>query len=306
VNKLAEDLSGIYNVDSGAGSLNVKLSSTVYLGIAVEQPCPYCTGDPVLCDGLPGGTCVGGANNGLTCDAGGLNACFPAPGGDDVSLDCFPAPGSNVSGAGLKVDLSPLTTGATSLAFAPSCSAPLGALQCACAQCSGDSTIACENDAECAAVLAGTCTASTGASRTPNGCDSAFACSATAAPLHAPDGSCTTGPDDFFCNGYTLGNGQPFAPCLSNADCTAYGPAAGACTISKRRECFTNPINATGDADPSAPMFVSTFCLPPTSNAAVNVTYGYTGPGRLCVEADTFMPCPSDPGVEYVPGVGFQ
>jgi hypothetical protein len=99
--------------------------------------------------------------------------------------------------------------------------------------------------------------------------------------------------------------------CTNNADCTALDPSCpgancGDCAIVERRECFLDPIVATGStAVPDKPVFVSTFCIPPTSNAAINASRGYAGAGRMVVQTDGLMLCPSTSAVEYEPGSGF-
>jgi hypothetical protein len=91
---------------------------------------------------------------------------------------------------------------------------------------------------------------------------------------------------------------------LNNTDCALY--SAGTCTFTERRECFRDPITAFSPAtDASHPVITSVFCIPPTTNAAINVAAGYPGPGRAVIQTETFMTCPSDPSVTYTPGVGF-
>jgi hypothetical protein len=118
----------------------------VFLGILLNEPCPYCTGDPTPDDGVRGGKCVDGLNDGDDCDANGINRSFPAPGGDGHSLDCFPN-SPNVSGAGLIVNLDQ-TTGTSTLNSNVPC-APSNSLLCPCGVCSQDGTIPCHGDAEC-------------------------------------------------------------------------------------------------------------------------------------------------------------
>ena len=107
---------------------------------------------------MKNGTCQDGANNGNPCDVQGYSATFAAGANNQgLSLDCPPAPLGNISGSGLNIPLE-LTTGASSLPFDNQCDSPLGFLDCACGQCSGDTSLPCRNDAECALAGAGTCT----------------------------------------------------------------------------------------------------------------------------------------------------
>ncbi len=159
LNKLAQDISGTVNVDTGASDLTVRLRSVVYLGTERYKalgPCPICGGtctaglstncvrdedcdttsgagdgvcgnfDPVAGDGLRGGTCAEGPSDGLSCDIDGLSTSFPAfptANGGGVSLDCLPENGKNISGQGLLIDLNP-TTGSRSLTANVDCGLP--------------------------------------------------------------------------------------------------------------------------------------------------------------------------------------
>ncbi len=186
VNRFANNISGTANVDLGAGDITANLRTRVYLGTTQAKPCPVCGGkcsqsptktcannsDCVTpapggtCgsydtpnDGLRNGTCSGGINTGLSCDATANNATFPArtsggvpqlPGGGLYSLDCMPSDGANVSGTGLQIDLEQ-TTGTTSLTATLDCDgAGAGTDQCPCMQCSKDKTIPCSDDLQCA------------------------------------------------------------------------------------------------------------------------------------------------------------
>jgi hypothetical protein len=147
---------GTANVDEGSGTIDFSLAEFVHLGITSLAPCPYCDADPTPGDGMRGGTCVGGVDDGLDCDAESGNSTFPAPGGGRASLDCFPDAAANISGSGLKIDVA-LKTGTSTLAANVPCSSadPAGA-KCPCGVCSLDSQIACSSDEDCANAAAGT------------------------------------------------------------------------------------------------------------------------------------------------------
>jgi hypothetical protein len=51
VNRLATDISGTVNVDEGSGETNLDLRSQVFLGEALNVPCPVCGG---TCTAVPG------------------------------------------------------------------------------------------------------------------------------------------------------------------------------------------------------------------------------------------------------------
>jgi hypothetical protein len=136
VNRFANNISGTANVDTGESLGIVNLKAVVYLGENLIQPCPYCTGDPVAGDGIRGGTCVDGNNNGGTCDVDAASRTFPAPGGAGHSLDCFPSNGKNVSGTGLTIDLEQ-STGPLSLGSQVPCGFPSDPELCHCGVCNG-------------------------------------------------------------------------------------------------------------------------------------------------------------------------
>ncbi len=181
VDRITEHPDGSIDVDTGDVVLEASLSSRIYLGSTTVAPCPTCGGtcsnnpaatcqrdfdcpggscdlDPVAGDGLRGGTCVGGQSNGLSCDVLGANASLPAfaggGGGSGYSLDCLPSAGLNVSGSGLKLNLSQ-KTGASSHASGLSCPGTGAGLDCPCLLCSSDPSVACAGDTDCAALRGG-------------------------------------------------------------------------------------------------------------------------------------------------------
>jgi hypothetical protein len=233
-----------------------------------------------------------GPNAGSSCDANGVNVTFPAPGGDGASLDCFPSGGKNVSGSGLMINLDQ-TTGASTLTAAIPCGFG-NAARCHCGLCSNDLTIPCSSNAACGA---GTCQKRANFDPLPNQCDT----SCTQVP-GTQEGQCD-GPTDAGCDAIVKANGEAFIACTTNADCDPanIGIPAGNCTASKRRECFLPSIVATGKADPTFPVGVATFCVPPTANLGINSTAGLPGPGRVSTQGATRGLCATG---DYVPGSG--
>jgi len=284
-------------VDTGAGQLTAHLRSQVFLGILLNEPCPYCTGDTTPNDGVRDGTCVDGLNDGDPCDANGINRSFPAPGGDGHSLDCFPN-SPNVSGAGLIINLT-TTTGTSSLQSEVPCGPLVNnvpSFLCPCGICSNDSSIPCHSDAECGA--GNTCKSRTQFEPLPNQCNG------SCLDAGGGEGQCdASGPDDRGCDGMLKANGEFFIGCSTNDDCDPVniGLDGGNCTLSKRRECFLPTITATGDPDPTNPVGVATFCIPFTANSGINLTAGLPGPGRVISEGSTVTRCGAD---VYTAGVG--
>jgi hypothetical protein len=90
VNTFAEDASGTIDTATGASTVNINLSSRVFLTLGLPSACPQCVA----------GTCNYGDNAGGACTT--TNAAL-------TSLDCPPGSGTFVSV--LPVNLSPLTTG---------------------------------------------------------------------------------------------------------------------------------------------------------------------------------------------------
>ena len=309
VNRFGEDVFGTANVDEGSGAITTRLRSVVYLGEELTRPCPYCTGDPVANDGVRGGTCVLGTNNGQPCDTNAINTTFPAPDGDGHSIDCFPNAGKNVSGQGLRIELTQ-TTGRDELKISGDviCGFPnIPALRrpCWCLQCSGDPSVSCTTHAECEALGIGRCT-STGGAQLPTSINS---CDGACVPVNGSEvlGQCDdAGPNDTFCDAVVRANGEGYIQCQSNADCLAtnIGIDAGVCSLVTRRPCFLDPIVAIGEANPSTPLGAAAFCVPPTANPAINTVAGIPGPGRVLSQVHSTLFCASDLTKVYTPGVG--
>lgn len=326
----ADIIGGTGNPDLGAAEFTIDLRAVVHLGVSQSRPCPYCRNDPTPQDGnRAGGVCAGGSNDGTPCTDGGtclgggvcsgnFGTCFDGPHDGDPcdvqgfdlsfanpaapddapnagnSLDCPPTSGANISGSGLAI-LLPLTTGVSAKDATDPCESPNAGLDCYCGICSGDVTVSCNTDAECAGMGLGSCGATAGVARKPNNC-SDLMCT----PLTTDRGEC--GADiDTYCSGMLFANGKGVISCGVDSDCDAYisvGPPAldpdnwvcpgndcGTCTVSTFRSCFNDPMSVVGDADPVNPILAGTFCLPPSSNGSVNNATGSPGPGTVQTDA---------------------
>jgi hypothetical protein len=294
VTRLAGEPSGDWNPDTGAGSVALDQRRTVYLGSTLVTPCPTCDGDATPNDGLRDGTCVGGADDTLSCDANASDATFPAPGGGEYSYDCFPGPGLNITGPGLAIDLT-LSTGSDSLTGSVVCGfPPTITLDCHCGQCSGDASKPCSSDGDCAGV--GTCERDGAGQPLPNPCDDG-----TCTDAGGGEGTCAAGPTDRLCDGIVRANGRGIIACQTNADCDPMnvGVDAGDCTLTEQRECFLPAIVSQGAADPAQPVAAGVACAPKSSNAAVNVVAGLPGPLRLRLETETVFRCAGNPAFTY-------
>jgi len=257
--------------------------------------------DPTPNDGTRGGTCYAGDNDGQSCDIQSRNTTFPAPQSGGYSLDCFPAGAKNVAGGGLRINLSQ-TTGSVSLPANVLCGYPEFNVNyaCPCGVCTGDQNVPCSSNADCTGL--GSCQRKTNGLPLPNQCDGNV-CS----PTGNGEGECSANAfDDKFCDAIVRSSGEGLISCQSNADCDPanIGLVAGACTITKKRECFLDPITATGVQDAAKPFGVTAFCIAATSNDAINTVAGLPGPGRVKNQASSRLFCASNPAVLYQPGIG--
>jgi hypothetical protein len=275
---------GTWNVETGAGDVQIVERLKIFNGNSTLSPCPTCDGDTPG-DGVADGTCNGGQSHGLSCEAHASDPSYPHPGGGFYSIDCMPNSAANITGNGLLLSHTE-TTGTSTLTAALPCSAPNGSLMCACMVCSLNSSVGCSSNADCAAVSAGTCNSlGGGASTLPDSCNVAGSCTADV----DGEGTCP-GTIDRFCDGFVEEDGRGIIPCSTNTDCDNYaqpGFEPGDCTVQTLRPCFDSTISATGLADPAEPRTVATTCVPPTSNGAVNGAVGLPGPGR--VRTDWFV-----------------
>jgi hypothetical protein len=100
------EFTGTSNAVTGDSKVGVNLKSRVFLGDAVDQPCPRCGR---LGQNLELGatfTCDDGQFPGADCT---IDSISPDFGG--VSFDCPPTLGANISGAGLSIIFDNVTTG---------------------------------------------------------------------------------------------------------------------------------------------------------------------------------------------------
>jgi len=295
------------------------LTSRVYTGIAIDNPCARCVTDVTLNDGLKQGTCADGTRAGLTCDGNGT--VFNRPDFGITSLDCPLAAGSLI--ATLPIDLSNATGSVTKTlsASSPNCSG-VPTEKCLCDTCNNLAATPCDSNADCTAVGATVC----GGKRCLGGTNAGAPCTGTSAcpgagicgrpgaatqasgclddtstvgvldctdtaPVDG-EGQCAQGPID---NNCSVASGHAQRGCSGDGDC---GGGAGSC-VSLNRNCFltggfsgvngTNTLTAVGMADTpmadtSNPTIAAVFCVGPTGAAAVNSVSGLPGPGRTTIK----------------------
>jgi hypothetical protein len=284
--RFTDAIGGLWAPNTGSGFIEFKERLSVYIGIEPFQSCPTCEGDAVPNDGVRGGTCNGGPDNGLSCDVQGTDQAIDA--GAGLSLDCFPDPLKNITGpSGVQLHVS-FTTGALSLPSVETCDGPLAFLPCPCGVCSGDTSQACHTDTDCFGLGLGTCGAGDGnaAPRTPNSCSDLQCSDSGINEL----GVCNGDPPDMYCDATVRTDGSGILPCLTDVDCDAFGLICGGadcgnCTLAEKRRCFLDPIDATGVPHSTAPTLVAMTCIAQTTNVAVNAAMGLPGPTRLTLES---------------------
>ncbi|MCC6850456.1 MAG: hypothetical protein IT294_18355 [Deltaproteobacteria bacterium] len=264
LNQFFGPVSGTANIESGEANTVANLRSSVFNGIAIDNPCPRCVPNPTdaLNDGIAGGTCDGGQRDGLPCDGGGTipsRADFGT-----TSLDCPPSPAGVI--AVLPIDLSSRTDPVvkTLAATSPNCTGA-GGNKCLCDTCNNAAASPCSSNADCVAVGATQCGGRRCLGGSNNGapCTNVAECPGTGTACARPgeptrpaacldntaangnpnrvfectdgdangEGECTNGPTDQNCS---LASGHAQRGCLADGDC---GGAAGSCQVAPRG-CF--------------------------------------------------------------------
>jgi hypothetical protein len=154
-------------------------------------------------------------------------------------------------------------------------------MSCACGSCSGDSSVACNGDGDCAALTLGTCEKGTNApDRRPNDCQDL-----TCEPVGGGKGVCQ-GEDDRFCDQATRADGSGILPCATNNDCTAVDADCpngdcGNCEHLEERRCFQDPILVSGVGNnPAVAILSEVTCIPASSHVYTNAVAGFPGPKR--------------------------
>ncbi len=303
IDNVLSSVAGTANAGTGESATTVGNTSNIFSGLTNTHPCSSCDGDPTANDGVRGGTCNGGPDNGNPCD---VNAISLSDGFGSTSYDCSPG-GSNLSGTGLKLTLT-FDTGTSVLSdtatTGDAACGPGNVLDCQCATCSLDSTVPCNVDADCSGVGAGVCDSNgTGVARLPNDCDTdAFVCNDDGDGL---TGHCPTKTSSF-CDAITHASGDPYLACATNADCAIIDPECGGdcgdCTITTARPCFLPDIVVSGNPSQQQTTVAGNFCIPGlgAAGSSVNTAAGLAGPGRLATDFEIMAFCDSPATKQFV------
>lgn len=307
LNRVAEPVTGTVDVEAGASTTNVHLSSQVHVGSnPVWRPCPVCTG----------GTCSDGTRIGQPCVAQSASEF------GDLSLDCPPASGTRAGT--LAIDLA-IATGQQTRTISmdnPRCNAGLefAGFRCHCDTCNNAAAEACATNADCppSGGNPGIC----GGRRCLSGSNAGAPCTASS---QCPGGQCNfigeptqphsclddsnTPIDGSLCQDVGGDEGTcpegPIAPrcsietfrsCTVDADCNP-GVACATCLagqtcVTRNRPCFTGDgivggaVHVTGAPDVpcgglSHPTVGSFFCVAPVGSGSVNTAAGLPGLGRV-------------------------
>jgi hypothetical protein len=287
------DLAGTFDLATGALDEAASVRVGVYLGAAIDAPCPVCRtldDDPRLGEA---GRCEGGPASGAPCAVHALAG--PAYGRNGAtSRDCLPADSARL---GSFETVAAATT--EDFTMAPSSDGPHCAFPsdhtCLCDTCNDAAATPCHTHADCPASggLPGVC----GGLRCLGEADAGTPCAsdveclsgrcgragAPSRPNACVDGLCT--PDD--AGGGFCGAGPMDAhcaieqqrPCFEDLHC----PLPGDTCVTAPRRCHPTTIALTGSRDgPAAgvahPTLVGGFCLGSFGASAVDVAGGFPGP----------------------------
>jgi hypothetical protein len=243
-----------------------------------------------------------------------------------LSNDCPPAASANISGGGLAIDYLPSTSGTVTLPYSLPCTKPGLELY---TQCTGDPSherLACSTNADCGV---GVCEDACPGGRCVPLCVPAAAGSqegicAAGPPVYHCEGAafsfrqCSQAAATGTCEAQCDLQGTPctsdgdcgsddrcIGSCARQRDCEAGAdgemgtsddvPGAGAC-VAGLRECFLEPIVASGSADGlTAYDSAALWCFGSMLNSGVNAASGFGGPGRAMVRGINV------PNVDFIP-----
>ncbi|HYC53432.1 MAG TPA: hypothetical protein VEL28_00620 [Candidatus Binatia bacterium] len=263
VSPFHSEVTGEIDTETGDVSLSATIRERVYLGIAIDQPCPRCgapESEPKLGDEF---TCEGGQQPGAACTVDAVGVF----GG--TSFDCAPSGSSSIIGNGVVVPIPTLTTGTIEKTAALPCADfsfqshpsrgnakcidaismedPLCTSNADCRRCTGDVSIACSGNDDCTG--AGVC-AEAPAQPVTCGywCHCGFCDDDPSRPCFS-DSEC---PGEQECVAGTGNSAQPNAPQRRPNDCSLDKFLCGAeeeevCATTQTGHCQLQPWRACND-----------------------------------------------------------
>jgi len=294
INEIAEDSSGGADCATGESLIRYPMDTTLYLTLADQSPstpgyspCPICVGGTL---NVPdSGTCEGGPNNGLACMpqgtpydvhdccAGGGNNSRPCSDDSDcpgstcisgcsiypTSHDCPPNPLGKLGGILFTLGLTADTSAKTADADGNFCGW--------CRDVDVEGTKCFEGDED------------KGPPPGTKNCPDSTVIACRPTTYHGPGGG---DPADI------AECGDPL-PCRTDADCAAPYETCEQRNPGAWRDATTRNITYTGtrpgdlsDHLPHPGTVASAFCIPPTSNSAIDNQADLGGPGGLSLEVE--------------------
>ena len=121
VDRLAEPITGSFTPATGELDTRLRVEWIFHQAIALERPCPVCSGGALGA----AGTCVGGPRDGASCTVHATNALL-----GNTSFDCPPPPSLQLSNVPMALDL---TTGTRRLEATEICTGDSASGRCYCA-----------------------------------------------------------------------------------------------------------------------------------------------------------------------------
>ncbi len=300
VNRITGPVTGTVNAEDGSSATQVALTSAVYTGPTITNPCPVCRD----------GRCEDGTRIHQPCTVQGSNH-------GDVSLDCPPFPGTQIGVLEIDLDLATGTQSRTIESDSPRCRATgHGTRFCRCDTCNNANAETCSANSDCPpsggnpGVCGGRrctggpnfgapCTLSSqcptggcgrlGAETQPHSCgdiEETPIDGSVCQDVGGNEGVCPEGPDTQGCSIET------FRSCTSDADCACSTCLQGQTCISVPRPCFIDEgtmgdaVHVVGAPDvpcggTAFPTVGSLFCIAPVASSSVNTAAGLPGLGRI-------------------------
>jgi len=249
INSVAQDAAGTYDCSTGAGHINLPLTSALFLtgdaepGTPGLQPCPTCLNN----------TCSSGPNSGMPCTPGDSPATSSFP----TSHDCPPDPMNAIGSIPIAFDLTTDTQTKTAVD-------PPASPRSFCAYC---------RDADAGGALS-----AQGWGKCQGGANMGLVCRSSADCPSSVCGAPIPCTSDAQC--------EPSSDAESRESCQQNGSGAFAKAAGRTITETGSPGLGLGDGGTHPMTLVSIFCIPPTFNSTVDAAAGLPGPGSVALEGE--------------------